>query len=79
MKDIRENKYYKLVLILIRISLLGFVIYTLIQFIHTLSESTLYILIGIILTWRIWKFFTKLIWLLIQIGIFCYVIYLLIY
>ncbi|GEM_PF-2844801 len=79
MNNIRENKYYKLVIILIKISLLGFVIYTLIQFFQTISQATLCILLGIILTWRIWKFFLKLIWLFIQIGIFCYIIYLLIY
>lgn len=79
MNNIRENKYYKLVMILIKISLLGFIIYTMVQFFHTISQNTLYILLGVILTWRIWKFFLKLIWLLIQISIFCYVIYLLIY
>lgn len=79
MNNIRENKYYKLVMILIKISLLGFIIYTMVQFFHTISQNTLYILLGVILTWRIWKFFLKLMWLLIQISIFCYVIYLLIY
>ena len=79
MNNIRENKYYKLGVILIKLSLLVFVIYTVVQFFDTISQSTLYILLGIILTWRIWKFFLKLIWLLIQISIFCYVIYLLIF
>ena len=79
MNNIRENKYYKLGVILIKISLLGFLIYTVVQFFDTISQATLYILSGIILTWRIWKFFVKLIWLLVQIGIFFYVIYLLIY
>ncbi len=79
MNNISGNKYYKLVMILIKISLLGFIIYAVVQFFHTISQSTFYIIIGIILTWRIWKFSIKLIWLLIQIGIFCYVIYLLIY
>lgn len=79
MNNISGNKYYKLGMILIKLSLLGFLIYTVIQFFDTISQSTLYILLGIILTWRIWKFFVKLIWLLIQIGIFFYVIYLLIY
>ena len=79
MNNIRENKYYKLAMILIKLSLLVFVIYTVVQFFHTISQTTLYIFLGIILTWRIWKFFLKLIWLLVQIGIFCYVIYLLIY
>ena len=79
MNNIRENKYYKLGVILIKISLLAFLIYTVIQFFDTISQATLYILLGVILTWRIWKFFLKLIWLLIQISIFCYVIYLLIF
>lgn len=79
MNNIRENKYYKLGVILIKLSLLAFVIYTAVQFFDTISQATLYILLGIILTWRIWKFFVKLIWLLLQIGIFFYVIYLLIY
>ncbi len=79
MNNIRENRYYKLAMILIKLSLLVFVIYTVVQFFDTISQTTLYILLGIILTWRIWKFFLKLIWLLIQISIFCYVIYLLIF
>lgn len=79
MKNIRDNRYYKLVMVLIKISLLAFIIYTVIQFFDTISQATLYILLGIILTWRIWKFFLKLIWLLVQISIFCYVIYLLIF
>ncbi|GAB6118952.1 hypothetical protein [Dysgonomonas termitidis] len=79
MNNIRENKYYKLGVILIKISLLAFLIYTVVQFFDTISQATLYIFLGIILTWRIWKFFVKLILLLIQIGIFFYVIYLLIY
>lgn len=79
MNNISGNKYYKLAMRLIKLSLLVFVIYTVVQFFDTISQATLYIFLGIILTWRIWKFFVKLIWLLIQIGIFFYVIYLLIY
>ena len=79
MNNIRENKYYKLGVILIKLSLLAFVIYTVVQFFDIISQATLYIFLVIILTWRIWKFFVKLIWLFIQIGIFFYVIYLLIY
>lgn len=78
MKNIRENKYYKPVTVLIKLSLLAFAAYTVIQFFHTISQSTLLIIAGIILSWRIWKFFIRLVWLLVQIGVFCYVIYLLI-
>lgn len=78
MENIRENKYYKLVKLLVKIALTAFIMYTAVQFFREISQSTLYIIIGVILSWRIWKFLFKLIWLLIQIGIFFYVIYLLI-
>lgn len=78
MKKLRDSKYYKLTVTVLKLLLLGFIIYAVYDFLTTISQSTLYILIGIILSWRIWKFLFKLIWLLIQIGIFFYVIYLLI-
>lgn len=78
MKDIRGNKYYKLVVIIVKLLSLAFIIYTVIQFFQTISESTLYIIIGIALSWRIWVGLFKLTWLLIQFSIFLGVIYLLI-
>lgn len=77
-ENIRENKYYKLVKLLVKIALAAFIMYTAVQFFREISQSTLYIITGIILSWRIWKFLFKLLLLLLQIGIFFYVVYLLI-
>lgn len=78
MKKLRERKYYKLTVTVLKLLLFGFIIYAVYDFLTTVSQSTLYIIIGIILSWRIWKFMLKLLWLFIQIGISFYVIYLLI-
>lgn len=55
-----------------------FIVLTTIQFVQTVSTLTLLITGGVILSWRIWKFVLKLLWLFLQTGIFFYVIYLLI-
>lgn len=57
---------------------IAFLVVTAVQFIQAVSTLTLLIIGGVILSWRIWKFMFKLLWLLLQIGIFFYVIYLLI-
>lgn len=78
MNNIRENKYYKIAVIVLKLLLLAFIIHTVIQFFQTVSQSTLLIIAGILLTWRIWMFLFRLTWLLVQVAVFFAVIYLLI-
>ncbi|MDH6310903.1 hypothetical protein M2451_004058 [Dysgonomonas sp. PFB1-18] len=79
MKNIKENKYWTMAVPVVKVMLLAFIIYTIIQFFSTISQSTLYIIIGIVLSWRVWRALFRLTWLLIQIAIAFAVIYLLIF
>lgn len=75
---LKNRRSCRIAAAVIMLLLAGFTVLIVIQFIQTVSTMTLLITGGIILSWRIWKFMFKLLLLLLQVGVFFYVIYLLI-